>query len=132
MLDTLQTVKKFKQIYSTVTILGSGYVPIENFDFGPVFPLCYNQKGIRLRVGGRTYFGRNDPWRIQGYTAYGFDDNKFKYGLSGNGWSIGKRIISAGNRRDIEQIGASLTTTNDVLGRSFASSAVFSSGGNVN
>jgi hypothetical protein len=39
MLDTLQTVKKFKQIYSTVTILGSGYVPIENFDFGPVFPL---------------------------------------------------------------------------------------------
>jgi hypothetical protein len=43
-----------------------------------------------------------------------------------------KRIIllSAGNRRDIEQIGASLTTTNDVLGRSFASSAVFSSGSN--
>jgi hypothetical protein len=37
-------------------------------------------------------------------------------------------IISGGNRRDIEQIGASLTTTNDVLGRSFASSAVFSSG----
>jgi hypothetical protein len=34
----------------------------------------------------------------------------------GNGWSIRKRIIlSAGNRRDIEQIGASLTTTNDVL-----------------
>jgi hypothetical protein len=34
MLDTLQTVKKFKQIYSTVTILEVG---IENFDFGPVF-----------------------------------------------------------------------------------------------
>jgi hypothetical protein len=30
-------------------------------------------------------------------------------------------ILSAGNRRDVEQIGASLTTTNDVLGRSFAS-----------
>jgi hypothetical protein len=41
-----------------------------------------------------------------------------------------KRIIlSAGNRRDIEQIGASLTTTNDVL-VGFASSAVFSSGSN--
>jgi hypothetical protein len=37
MLDTLQTVKKFKQIYSTVTILGSGYVPIENFDFWSCF-----------------------------------------------------------------------------------------------
>jgi hypothetical protein len=34
-------------------------------------------------------------------------------------------IISGGNRRDIEQIGASLTTTNDILGRSFASSALF-------
>jgi hypothetical protein len=39
-----------------------------------------------------------------------------------NGWLIKKRIIlSAGNRRDIEQIEASLTTTNDILGRSFAS-----------
>ena len=42
-----------------------------------------------------------------------------------------KRIIlSGGNRRDIEQIGASLTTTNDVLGRSFASSGLFMSGNN--
>jgi hypothetical protein len=37
MLDTLQTVKKFKQIYGLH--FRSGYVPIENFDFGPVFPL---------------------------------------------------------------------------------------------
>jgi hypothetical protein len=46
-----------------------------------------------------------------------FDDDKFKYGLSGNGWSIRKEELyyTAGNRRDIEQIGASLTTTNDVL-----------------
>ncbi|MDG2431462.1 DUF5686 family protein, partial [Flavobacterium sp.] len=134
MLDTLQSVKKFKQIYSTVTILGSGYVPIDKFDFGPIFSTFgYNQvEGIRLRVGGRTYFGRNDPWRIQGYTAYGFDDNKFKYGLSGK-WMVDKEkriILSAGNRRDIEQIGASLTSTNDVLGRSFASSSLFSSGSN--
>jgi len=135
MLDTLQTVKKFKQIYSTVTVLGSGYVPVENFDFGPIFSsFGYNQvEGIRLRVGGRTYFGRNDPWRLQGYTAYGFDDDKVKYGLSGK-WMVDKKkriILSAGNRRDIEQIGASLTTTNDVLGRSFASSSIFSSGSNA-
>jgi hypothetical protein len=74
-------------------------VPIENFDFGPVFStFVHNQKGIRLRVGGRTYFGRNDPWRIQGYTAYGFDDNKFKYGLSGNGWSIRKANHTIGGK----------------------------------
>jgi hypothetical protein len=134
MLDTLKTVKKFTQLYNLVAVLGSGYMQIGNFDFGPIFSsFGYNEvEGIRLRAGGRTYFGPNDPWRLQGYTAYGFDDDKFKYGLSGK-WMVDKKkriILSAGNRRDIEQIGASLTTTNDVLGRSFASSAVFSSGSN--
>ncbi len=134
MLDTLQTVNKFKRLYNLVSILGSGYVEFKNFDFGPVFSsFGFNEvEGIRLRAGGRTYFGPNDPWRLQAYTAYGFDDNKFKYGVSGK-WMVDKKnriIISGGNRRDIEQIGASLTTTNDVLGRSFASSAVFSSGSN--
>ena len=134
MLDTLQTVKKFKQIYNLVSILGSGYVQFGNFDYGPIFSsFGFNEvEGIRLRAGGRTYFGPNDTWRLQGYTAYGFDDNKFKYGVSGK-WMVDKKnriIISGGNRRDIEQIGASLTTTNDVLGRSFASSALFTTGAN--
>ena len=134
MLDTLQTVKKFKQMYNLVSILGSGYVEFKNFDYGPIFSsFGFNEvEGIRLRVGGRTYFGPNDPWRIQAFTAYGSDDNKFKYGLSGK-WMVDKKnriIISGGNRCDIEQIGASLTTTNDVMGRSFASSALFTTGSN--
>lgn len=134
MLDTLKTVKKFKQLYSLVSILGSGYIQFGHFDFGPIFSSfgINDVEGIRLRVGGRTYFGPNDTWRLQGYTAYGFDDNKFKYGLSGK-WMINKVnriIISVGNRRDVEQIGASLTSTNDVLGRSYASSALFTSGSN--
>jgi hypothetical protein len=32
MLDTLQTVKKFKQITSFVTVLASGYINVGNFD----------------------------------------------------------------------------------------------------
>ena len=134
MLDTLQTVKKFKQMYNLVSILGSGYVEFKNFDYGPIFSsFGFNEvEGIRIRVGGRTYFGPNDPWRIQVFTAYGSDDHKFKYGLSGK-WMVDKKnriILSGGNRRDIEQIGASLTTTNDVMGRSFASSALFTTGSN--
>ncbi|WP_026712820.1 DUF5686 and carboxypeptidase-like regulatory domain-containing protein [Flavobacterium daejeonense] len=134
MLDTLQTVKKFKRLYNLVSILGSGYIQFGHFDYGPVFSTFgYNQvEGIRIRTGGRTYFGPNDPWRLQGYTAYGFDDNKFKYGISGK-WMVDKKnriIISGGNRRDVEQIGASLTTTNDVLGRSFASSSLVSTSSN--
>ncbi len=134
MLDTLKTVKKFKKLYSLVSILGTGYVRFNHFDYGPIFSTFgYNEvEGIRLRTGIRTYFGPSDTWRLQAYTAYGFKDDKFKYGISGK-WMVDKKnriILSGGNRRDIEQIGASLTTTTDVLGRSFASSAVFTSGSN--
>ena len=127
MLDTLETVPKFKRIYNLATILGSGYIQYGNFDFGPIFSTFgYNDvEGQRLRIGGRTYFGPNDKWRIQGYTAYGFKDNKFKYGISAK-WMVNTKnrlILSIGNRRDVEQMGVSLTTSNDVLGRSFASSS---------
>ena len=59
-------------------------------------------------------------------------DDKFKYGISGK-WLVDKKsrlIISGGNRRDVEQIGASLTTSTDVLGRSLASSSVVGTGAN--
>jgi len=132
MLDTLQTVKKFKQLYSLVEILDSGYINYGNFDFGPIYSVIGNNvvEGLRLRTGIRTYYGPNDPWRLQSYVAYGFNDDKFKYGLTGK-WMVEKKkriIISAGNRRDIEQIGASLTSTNDVLGRSYASSGLLTFG----
>ena len=136
MLDTLKEVPRFKRIYNLASILGSGYVEIPKLkmDYGPIFSTFgYNDvEGQRIRAGGRTYFGPNDTWRIQGYTAYGFKDDKFKYGISGK-WMVDKKnriILSAGNRRDVEQIGVSLTTSNDVLGRSFASSALFASGVN--
>ena len=134
MLDTLKTVPKIKRFYNLVSILGSGYVQVGKFDIGPIFStLGYNDvEGQRVRIGGRTYFGPNDPWRIQGYTAYGFKDDKIKYGINARVMLNKKNrfIVSLGNRRDVEQIGVSLTTSNDVLGRSFASSSFFSSGTN--
>ncbi|CAM3995262.1 DUF5686 domain-containing protein [Flavobacterium antarcticum] len=134
MLDTLQTNKRFLQIYDVVQIIGSGYLHYGNFDVGPILSTVgYNEvEGLRLRVGGRTYFGENDKWRVQGYTAYGFKDNKFKYGISGK-WMVepkSRLILSLGNRRDVEQIGASFTETNDEMDRSFASSSLFSAGNN--
>ena len=136
MLDTLKEVPRFKRIYNLASILGSGYIefPKLKLDYGPIFSTFgYNDvEGQRIRVGGRTYFGPNDKWRIQGYTAYGFRDNQFKYGISGR-WMVNpnnRLILSIGNRRDVEQMGVSLTTSNDVLGRSFASSALFASGVN--
>ncbi|MCF6294311.1 MAG: DUF5686 and carboxypeptidase regulatory-like domain-containing protein [Flavobacteriaceae bacterium] len=130
MLDTLKTVKKFKQLYNLGSILSSGYIEFNTLplDYGPIFSTFgYNEvEGTRLRTGIRTYFGRNDIWRLEGFLAYGFRDDKFKYGISGK-WLLDKKsrlIISGGNRRDIEQMGASLTTSTDVLGRNLASSSV--------
>jgi hypothetical protein len=136
MLDTLKTVKKFKNLYNIGSVLASGYIEYSsiNFDYGPIFSTFgFNEvEGMRLRTGGRTYFTRNDLWRIEGFTAYGFKDDKFKYGISAK-WLLDKKrrlIISGGNRRDVEQIGASLTTSTDVLGRSLASSSLVGTGSN--
>ncbi len=134
MLDTLKQNKKFKRLYNIGTVLASGYYEVDNFDIGPVFSVFgYNEvEKLRVRLGGRTYFTANDPWRLEGYLAYGFGDDQFKYGISGK-YLLDKRsrlTVYAGNRRDIEQLAASLTNTNDVLGRSLASSALIATGNN--
>jgi len=136
LLDTLKTVPKFRTYYDIVSILGSGYVEIDkwNIDIGDIYSTFgYNDaEGIRLRGGARTYFGQNDLWRLEGYMAYGFNDKKFKHGFSGKFLLDRKNrlIISGGNRRDIEQLGLSLTSTNDVMGRSIASSSLVTVGSN--
>ena len=135
MLDTLQTVRKFQQLYNIGATLATGYWEMfEGFDYGPLFSTFGSNdvEGTRVRIGGRTYFNQNDTWRLQGFMAYGLKDEKVKYGIAGK-WMINKKnriIISAGNRRDVEQTGVSLTTSNDVLNRSFASAAFFTRGEN--
>lgn len=137
MLDTLKTVKKFKQIYDLTGILASGYWQfIPGFDYGPIYSTFGNNdvEGTRIRIGGRSYVNQSDKLRVQGFLAYGTRDDKFKYGFAGQ-WMINPKnrlIISAGNRRDVEQTGVSLTTSNNVLDRSFASAAFFQRGDNFN
>ncbi len=136
MLDTLKTVPKFRSYYNIISVLSSGYVEIDkwNIDIGDIYSTFgYNDaEGIRLRGGARTYFGQNDTWRLEGYMAYGFSDRKFKHGFSGKFLLDRKTrlILSGGNRRDIEQLGLSLTSTTDVLGRSIASSSLVTVGSN--
>ncbi|MDG1570925.1 DUF5686 family protein [Robiginitalea sp. M366] len=136
MLDTLKTVPRFRSYYNLVSILGSGYVEIDkwNLDLGDIYSVVgYNDaEGWRVRGGARTYFGQNDPWRLEGYLAYGFADHKVKYGLSGK-FLLDRKlrlILSGGNRRDVEQMGLNLTATTDVLGRSAASGSVLTVGNN--
>lgn len=135
MLDTLQNVKRFQQINTVGEILASGYWNFtRGWDFGPIFStIGYNDiEGLRLKLGGRTYMSQNDKARASGYIAYGFMDNRFKYGVEGKLLLKGQDrwILSAGTRNDIEQLGVSLTTANEVLERSFATTSIFTSGDN--
>ena len=136
LIDTLVTVPKFRTYYNIVSILGSGYIEIDkwNLDIGDIYSVFgYNDaEGVRLRGGARTYFGQNDPWRLQGYLAYGFLDKKVKHGFSAKFLLDRKSrlILYGGNRRDIEQLGLNLNATTDVLGRSVASGAVLTVGNN--
>ena len=134
MLDTLKTVPRFKALYNIGSMLASGYYEVNNFDIGPVFSIFgFNEaEGMRIRLGGRTYFSQNDKWRLEGFGAYGFKDQRFKYGISGKFLLDRKSrlIVFGGNRKDVEQTGASLTTSNDVLGRNLASSSLISVGAN--
>ena len=134
MLDTLKTVRRFKALYNVGATLATGYYEVNNFDVGPVFSIFgFNEaEGMRIRLGGRTYFSQNDRWRLEGFGAYGFKDDRFKYGISGK-YLLDRKsrlTVFGGNRRDVEQTGASLTNSNDVLGRSLASSSLVSVGAN--
>lgn len=132
MLDSLTKTRAFNRLYDIATIAQSGYVEFNGWDYGPVYSTFgYNDvEGVRTRFGGRTYFGQNDPWRIEAYGAYGFKDDKFKYGVSAKVLLDPKSrlIIGGGNRRDVEQLGTSLTNSTDVLGRSLASSSLLNVG----
>ncbi|WP_035695509.1 DUF5686 and carboxypeptidase-like regulatory domain-containing protein [Christiangramia portivictoriae] len=132
MLDSLTKTKAFNRLYDIATIAQSGYVEFDGWDYGPIYSTFgFNDvEGVRTRFGGRTYFGQNDPWRIEAYGAYGFKDQKFKYGVSAKVLLDYKTrlILSGGNRRDVEQLGTSLTNSTDVLGRSLASSSLLNVG----
>lgn len=135
MLDTLQNVRRFQELNNIATVLTTGYVGVaKGFEFGSVFStIGFNDiEGLRIRLGGRTFFKETDIWRVKGFLAYGFGDGKFKYGFEGN-WMVERRnriILSLGNRRDVEQLGVSLTTANDVLEQSFATTSIFTRGSN--
>ena len=132
-LDASPRFQRVKKIYET---FDSGYFNVGHaIDIGNIYSVYgYNEvEGDRLRVGARTYFSRNDDWRIQAYTAYGFRDQKFKYGAAARYMfdKVSRFTIGAGSRHDIMQLGVQLTNDDGIMSRSFASSSVFGRGTNA-
>ncbi|MFL9835580.1 DUF5686 family protein [Chryseobacterium terrae] len=136
MLDRLQHTPKFNRIIKITETLASRYYNVtKGIDLGPITSIYGKNEveGDRIRLGARTYFTQNDPWRVEFYNAYGFKDKQFKYGVEGRYMfnRVNRFMIGAGTKRDITQLGVQLTTEDGILSRSFASSTVFARGENA-
>lgn len=109
MIDTLKNipfVKTWSEIFKT---FARGYVEVGQLDLGP-WPVLFGAndvEGFRIRLGGRTneYFSRK--WQLNGYGAYGFGDQRFKYGL-GTKYIVDRKkwtTLNLSYRNDVDQFG---------------------------
>ncbi len=85
LVDTLPTVPKFKQIQKISKILLTGYVTVGKFEVGPLNSFVgFNLvEGLKPKFGGETNLKFSKKVFLQGYVAYGVDDQRFKYAALG-------------------------------------------------
>jgi len=64
--------------------IGNGYFPTKYFNFDLRYLVKFNQhEGFRTGLGGITNDNFSKNFRLQGYTVYGFLDQRFKYSFGG-------------------------------------------------
>lgn len=111
MVDSLQNIPQFKTIADVITLFVSGYRVIGNVEIGPYYTLySFNPvEGHRFRLGGRTSNKFSTNVMLEGYTAYGLTDKRFKYG-GGITYILKKNprtVVGVYGKRDVEQLGQS-------------------------
>ena len=93
-IDSLKNMKSFKSTMAIATIIFSGYKRFGAFELGNTNTFYYFNpvEGFVLKVGGRTTPEFSNHFYLEGYGAYGFKDQKYKYLFAGaysfNGKSI--------------------------------------------
>lgn len=94
-IDSIKKVPAFKRSLDVLVLLFSGYKTIgPYFDMGPISTFySFNPvEGFRLRFGGKTTTTFSKKINFEGYAAYGFKDEKWKYYI-GSTYSFTKRSI---------------------------------------
>lgn len=88
MVDTIRTIKAFRTYQDIIESFTTGYRVTGYVELGPINKLLsYNNiEGPRIRFGGRTSNKFSKRHEFSAYTAYGFNDQKFKYGLGYRGF----------------------------------------------
>ena len=84
MIDTLQTVPAYRRFITITKLVTTGYVPAGPLDIGKLGTfLSFNDtEGLRIRVGPETSHNLTQKIQAKTYGAYGFKDERFKYGGS--------------------------------------------------
>lgn len=85
-MDSLQNTRLFKNTAKALLIATIGYANAgPNFEIGPIntFYAFNSVEGTRLRLGGRTSSTLSKRLNFDGYAAYGFQDQRWKFGGTG-------------------------------------------------
>ena len=135
LIEEVRKKKQIKNITGLINTVASGYINTKTgVQIGPLWTALANNQveGFRTKMGFRTFKTKDDRFRLSGHLAYGFKDKKLKYGAEARYLlSYKPRIaVGAAYQKDIEQLGSTLLNTNQLLGGSFGTTALFSRGDN--
>ncbi|AMR32634.1 hypothetical protein A0256_14985 [Mucilaginibacter sp. PAMC 26640] len=83
-IDSLTHMRSFRRLSDVVTLLFAGFKSFGKFEVGPASTFySFNPvEGFRLRLGGRTTTELSKHYFFEGYGAYGFKDERWKYFLA--------------------------------------------------
>lgn len=107
-LEKIVSAENIERRLGTINNFSVGYFSVKAFDFDLTYPVKFNNfEGLRLGIGGVTNAAFSKRFRLEGYTAYGFKDKEFKYGIGGGylidpergGW------LSLTYNKDLEEVG---------------------------
>ena len=107
-IESIVKAENIERRLGTINNFSIGYYSVNFFDFDLTYPIKFNNfEGLRLGLGGVTNAGFSERFRLEGYGAYGFKDQEFKYGIGGgylvnpdkNFW------ISLTFNNDLEEVG---------------------------
>lgn len=113
MVDSLNNIRFFKTLKNTIYLATTGYYPMGKLELGNAFALfSFNQiETFRLGMALRTSNAFSKRIEFGGRIAYGFGDERFKYGgsIRYNITPKKRGMLTAYYNYDLEQIGQSPT-----------------------
>ena len=93
-IDSLVHMPSFRRTADIVNLLFAGFKNFGKFEVGPASTFySFNPvEGFRLRLGGRTTANFSKRYFLEGYGAYGFKDERWKYFIAGT-YSLNNKSI---------------------------------------